>query len=51
MEMDESINVFGEALVGCGGDPVTVFFVIINAIPRLKMLALIPSVLKQASSF
>ena len=26
MEMDESINVFGEALVGCGGDPVTGFF-------------------------
>lgn len=26
MEMDESINVFGEALIGCGGDPVTGFF-------------------------
>nr|WP_232771542.1 DUF2237 domain-containing protein [Colwellia sp. 12G3] len=26
MEMDESINVFGEALVGCGGDPITGFF-------------------------
>jgi uncharacterized protein (DUF2237 family) len=26
MEMDESINVFGEALVACGGDPVTGVF-------------------------
>ena len=26
MELDESINVFGEALVGCGGDPITVYF-------------------------
>jgi uncharacterized protein (DUF2237 family) len=26
MEMDESINVFGEALIACGGDPVTGFF-------------------------
>lgn len=26
MEMDESINVFGEELIGCGGDPVTGFF-------------------------
>ena len=24
--MDESINVFGEALIACGGDPVTGFF-------------------------
>lgn len=26
MEMDESINVLGEELVTCGGDPVTGFF-------------------------
>lgn len=26
ISMDESINVFGEALIACGGDPVTGFF-------------------------
>ena len=26
MEMDESINVFGEELVSCDGDPITGFF-------------------------